>query len=98
MEKDKILEAYEMFLEEEWAERMIDDILYSDELNEKWKKKVKIQATGEHAGKSVKQLRKEICAMKGSKNFDREKFSELLFALRAKEGWKKGAGAAKLPC
>ena len=31
-------------------------------------------------------------ALKG-KPFNREQFSELMFALRAKQGWKKGKGA-----
>ena len=32
-------------------------------------------------------------ALKGKKPFNREQFSELMFALRAKQGWKKGKGA-----
>ena len=28
-------------------------------------------------------------ALKGKKPFNREQFSELMFALRAKQGWKK---------
>lgn len=64
-------------------------------LGEKWGKKVDIKSTGEHAGKTVKQLKKEIEALKG-KSGNKEKMGELLFALRSKTGWKKGKGAAGL--
>lgn len=63
-------------------------------LEEKWAKKVTIQQTGEHAGKTVAELRKQIANLKG-KPGNKEKMGELLFALRAKTGWKKGEGAAK---
>jgi len=63
-------------------------------LPEKWEKEVEIKSTGEHAGKSVAQLKKEIEALKG-KPGNKEKMGELLFALRAKTGWKKGEGATK---
>ena len=61
-------------------------------LLEKWKKDVNIKSTGEHASKTVDQLKKEIEALKG-KPGNKEKMGELLFALRAKTGWKKGEGA-----
>jgi hypothetical protein len=64
-------------------------------LSEKWAKKVDIKSTGEHAGKSIDQLKKEIAALKG-KPENKEKMGELLFALRSKTGWKKGKGAAGL--
>ena len=64
-------------------------------LEEKWKPEVEIKSTGEHAGKSMAQLKKEIEALKG-KPGNKEKMGELLFALRAKGGWKKGKGAAGL--
>lgn len=62
-------------------------------LNEKWGKKVKIRHTGEHSEKSVADIKKQMASLKGKKPFDREKYSELLFALRAKGGWKRGEGA-----
>ena len=64
-------------------------------LGEKWAKKVEIKQTGEHAGKSQAQLKKEIAALRG-KPGNKEKMGELVFALRAKGGWKKGEGAAGL--
>jgi hypothetical protein len=68
---------------------MIDPL--TEYILEKWRKDVKIQSTGEHAGKSIAQLKKEIEALKG-KPGNKEKMSELLFALRAKQGWKKKTG------
>lgn len=63
-------------------------------LNEKWAKKVKVKQTGEHAGKTVAELKKQIANLKG-KPGNKEQMSELVFALRAKTGWKKGKGATK---
>lgn len=60
-------------------------------LGEKWEKDVEIQSTGEHADKSVAQLKKEIASLRG-KPGNKEKMGELLFALRAKQGWKKKTG------
>jgi hypothetical protein len=64
----------------------------ADTIEEKWAKDVKIEKTGEHAGKTVEQLKSQIEALKG-KPGNKEKMSELVFALRAKGGWKKGEGA-----
>ena len=68
---------------------------FVEEINEKWEKKVKIKKTGEHAGKTVAEIKSEMKSLKGKKPFNREKYSELLFALRSKTGWKKGEGATK---
>tara|TARA_Y100001935_G_C17137682_1_gene423849 strand:+ start:103 stop:603 length:501 start_codon:yes stop_codon:yes gene_type:complete len=62
-------------------------------IEEEWDKDVEIKSTGEHADKTITQIKKEMEALKGKKPFNREQFSELLFALRAKQGWKKGKGA-----
>ncbi len=64
-------------------------------LTEKWKKKVEIQQTGEHAGKSIAKLKKQVKSLRG-KPGNKEKMGELLFAIRAKQGWKKGEGATGL--
>ena len=69
------------------------------ELNEKWKKEVKIKSTGEHADKTIAEINKEISALKKDNDKyqekgehvpekNKEKMSELLFAKRAKQGWK----------
>lgn len=62
-----------------------------EDLEEKWAKDVEIKSTGEHAGKSIAQLKAEIESLKG-KPGNKEKMGELLFALRAKQGWKKKTG------
>jgi len=67
--------------------------LISDILAEEWDKDVEIKSTGTHADKTIAQIKKEMESLKGKKPFNREKFSELMFALRAKQGWKKGNGA-----
>ena len=44
-----------------------------------------------NAGKTIAQLKGEIKALRG-KPGNKEKMGKLLFALRAKEGWKKKTG------
>lgn len=68
---------------------------FDDKLYEKWSKKVKVKKTGEHSEKTIKDIKKQMNKLKGKTPFDREKYSELLFALRAKQGWKKGDGATE---
>ena len=67
--------------------------LIKDLVSEGWDKEVEVKSTGEHADKTITQIKKEMEALKGKKPFNREQFSELMFALRAKQGWKKGKGA-----
>lgn len=74
---------------------------------EKWKGDVEIEKTGEHAGKSVEQLRKQAANLKKRQESYKkehggetsaeitEKLREINFAIRAKTGWKKGKGATK---
>jgi len=100
-EKERIQRAYENMLNERAEEKTIDKYLSSldaieeinDLIDEKWAKDVDIKSTGEHADKTVAQIKKEIEALKG-KAGNKEKMGELLFALRSKTGWKKGKGAA----
>jgi len=66
-----------------------------DIVSEEWDKDVEVKSTGEHADKTIAQIKKEMEALKGKTPFNREQFSELMFALRAKQGWKKGKGATK---
>ena len=68
-----------------------EQLIIEAEINEKWSKKVPIEKTGEHAGKSIDQLKKQIANLRG-KPGNKEKMGELLFALRAKQGWKKKTG------
>jgi hypothetical protein len=70
------------------------------DVNEKWKGDVKVKKTGEHADKSVAELKKELNSLKEkSKKYQDEgkkvpkniidQEAELKFAIRAKQGWKK---------
>ena len=72
----------------------LSDII-RDIVSEEWDDDVEVKSTGEHADKTIAQIKKEMEALKGKKPFNREQFSELMFALRAKQGWKKGKGATK---
>ena len=69
---------------------------------EKWKGDVEIEQTGEHASKSVAQLRKEVANLKKKQENNEEadpnitkEIKERNFAIRAKTGWKKGKDATK---
>ena len=67
-------------------------------LEEKWSKKVDVKKTGEHAGKSVEQIRKRLKVLKAKEDkteTEKREQDQLVFALRAKTGWKKGKGATK---
>ena len=59
---------------------------------EKWSKDVEVKSTGEHAGKTIDQLKKEVDTLRGKPNNEKE-MGGLLFAIRAKQGWKKGEGS-----
>ena len=59
---------------------------------EKLSKDVEVKSTGEHAGKTIAQLKKEVDALRGKPNNEKE-MGGLLFAIRAKQGWKKGEGS-----
>jgi len=74
-------------------------------LNEKWKgKEVEVQKTGEYADKTIAELKKMKSDLKKENDKyqedgkdvpkkNKEKMSEIIFAIRAKGGWKKGEGA-----
>lgn len=77
-----------------------------EEVTEKWKGDVKVKKTGEHAGKTVAELKTQLSNLKDrSKAYQErgervpkkiiEKEAEIKFAIRAKQGWKKGEGATK---
>ena len=100
---EKIQEAYEeSILGSKKYESIVDQYLEAmdileelgQKIDEKWKNDVEIEKTGEHKDKTIAQLKKEIEAGKGK--ISKEKMGELLFALRAKQGWKKGEGATGL--
>jgi hypothetical protein len=80
--------------------RVTPDKTVNIQMNEKWDKDVKIKSTGEHAGKTVAEIDKELSNLKkrsqtyqdkGEKVPEdiKEKEHELNFAKRAKTGWKE---------
>lgn len=77
----------------------------SDSLNEKWNGDAKVKKTGEYSGKSEEELKSKMSSLKAqSKSHQdkgekvpedvKKKEKQVMFALRAKGGWKKGEGAA----
>lgn len=67
-------------------------------LLEKWGRDVEVEKTGEHAGKSVEEIKKRLAALKAKEDkseAEKKEQDQLVFALRAKTGWKKGEGATK---
>jgi len=74
-------------------------------INEKWKgKEVEVEKTGEYADKTQAELKKMKSDLKKENDKyqeegkdvpkkNKEKMSEIVFALRAKGGWKKGKDA-----
>ena len=76
---------------EKWTEEKHPEIF-----TEKWKKDVDIKQTGEHKGKTIAKLKKELSGLKGKGGeHAKGERGERLFAIRAKSGWKKGKGAVK---
>lgn len=67
--------------------------LYESELQEKWAKDVDVKSTGQYTDKTEAELKKSIEDLKGKPGDHKKKMGQLLFALRAKQGWKKHTGA-----
>lgn len=99
---EKIQEAYISTVVYQTEDDLVNEYMnlldrienFENSLDEKWPGKVDIKQTGEHAGKTVAQIKKEIKKLKGKGQ--KEQMGELVFALRSKTGWKKGKGAAGL--
>ena len=90
-DKHPVLAAWANKMQERLSKEFSEAANECKSLEEKWAKDVDVKSTGQHAGKSIEQLKKEINALKG-KPGNKEKMGELLFALRAKQGWKKHTG------
>lgn len=76
----------------------------AENLDEKWAGDADIKSTGEHAGKTIEQLKSQLASLKAQSKAHhdkgekvpediKKKEKQILFALRAKGGWKKGEGA-----
>lgn len=74
------------------------DVLKED-VNEKWGKDVEVKSTGEHAGKTIEELKGELRRLKiRSKKYQEQgkkvpksiidQEAEINFAIRAKKDWK----------
>ena len=61
-------------------------------ISERWENDVDVQQTGEHKDKSIEQLKSEMDAIEKRATFNRGEWSERMFAVRAKQGW-KGTGS-----
>jgi len=83
--KEQLGSRWKLLSTEEYLREVIQEVL-----NEKWKDDVEIKDTGEHADKTIEQLKKELAALKGKKPYNREKAGELMFAIRAKRNFKGG--------
>ena len=93
--KEILSEVVQFFKNKKRSEKILE------RLNEKWEKDVEIKSTGEYEDKTISDLEKEVEKLKkendkyqekGEKvpQKNKEKMSELNFAIRAKRGWPKG--------
>ncbi len=80
------------------ASEEVSEEASEETLEEKWEKDVEVKKTGEHAGKTAEQIRKRLNQLKAKEDkseAEKKEQDQLVFALRAKTGWKKGKGATK---
>jgi len=84
-----------------WKNIKRESVEEEKNIDEKWNKDVKVKKTGEHAGKTIEEIDKELAALKRkSEKYQEEgkpvpkeiieKERELIFAKRAKRHWKEG--------
>lgn len=104
--KEIIAEEVEKF-KNEYASKVIKENLHpgpKDVLKEKWDKDVETKSTGEYSDVNISELKKEVIKLKRQNDKHQEKdkkvpeknkkkMGQLLFAIRAKQGWKKGEGS-----
>lgn len=82
---DESLDEEKEMCEECWNEE--------EELDEKWPGKAEIKKTGEYSDKTIAQLKSELKKLKDNPKKSeslKRKERQLIFAIRAKGGWKKG--------
>lgn len=82
---DESLDEEKEMCEECWNEE--------EELDEKWSGKSEIKKTGEYSDKTIVQLKSELKKLKDNPKKSeslKRKERQLIFAIRAKGGWKKG--------
>jgi hypothetical protein len=75
----------------EWIMRVPTD--ESEEMNEKWAGKSVVKKTGEYSDKTIAELKSELKKLKNNPEKTealKKKERQIIFAIRAKGGWKKG--------
>lgn len=74
---------------DEWIMRTPTD----EELEEKWPGKADVEKTGEYSDKTIAELKAQLKKLKDNPNKTeslKKKERQIIFAIRAKGGWKKG--------
>lgn len=82
---DEELEEKEEMCEDCWEEK--------EELDEKWPGKADVEKTGEYSDKTIAELKAQLKKLKDNPNKTeslKKKERQIIFAIRAKGGWKKG--------
>lgn len=96
LKKSTIVKAHE--IAKSIKEANSDDSLIS----EKWEGAGEVKATGEYSGKTIGQLEKMLSSLKASGphskgSADYKKMKQVMFAIRAKRGWKGGVEESAKP-
>jgi hypothetical protein len=74
-------------------EEMCEECWNEEELEEKWAGKSVVKKTGEYSDKTIAELKSELKKLKNNPKKTealKKKERQLIFAIRAKGGWKKG--------
>ena len=74
-------------------EEMCEECWNEEELEEKWAGKSVVKKTGEYSDKTIAELKSELKKLKSNPKKTealKKKERQLIFAIRAKGGWKKG--------
>lgn len=74
-------------------EEMCEECWNEEELEEKWAGKSVVKKTGEYSDKTIAELKSELKKLKNNPEKTealKKKERQLIFAIRAKGGWKKG--------
>jgi len=74
-------------------EEMCEECWNEEELEEKWAGKSEVKKTGEYSDKTIAELKSELKKLKSNPKKTealKKKERQLIFAIRAKGGWKKG--------
>ena len=94
--------AWSMYNKKHGKNEAAEDNPESAMLDEKWAGDAKVKPTGEYSGKTVEELKSMLAKLKktgpheeGTPGFKRMR--QIMFAIRAKKGWKGGVEEAEIP-